>query len=172
MAGRRMRLTWDDRDTVDALYEAYRHEAKGEVRTRLHGLWLLRRDERMPEIAKTLGVHYRTVQRWVDWYRHGGQAEVRARRGGGHGQPAYLTADQAATVKAEAATGAFHTAAEVRQWVEDRFGVRYKPTGIYRLLRRLDCRPKVPRPLHAKADLAAQAAWKRGAVRPLSRPRA
>ena len=160
-----MRLTWQDGDTAEALYETYRQERDGEVRTRLHGLWLLRQGRRMPEIAQTLGVHYRTVQRWLDWYRAGGLAEVRRRKGGGHGQQPYLTPEQEAAVKAEAATGAFRTAAEVRQWVAEQYQVHYTAKGIYSLLERLDCSPKVPRPLHAKANLAGQEAWKRGAVR-------
>jgi transposase len=112
------------------------------------------------------------VQRWVDWCRHGGLAEVRTRKGGGKGNAPYVTLEQEAAVKAEAATGAFHTAEAVRQWVADQFGVTYTPKGIYSLLKRVDCRPKVPRPLHAKADLAAQEAWKKGARRQPSRTRA
>jgi hypothetical protein len=32
---------------------------------------------------------------------------------------------------------------------------------MYALLGRLRCAPKVPRPLHAKADTVAQARWKK-----------
>jgi hypothetical protein len=32
---------------------------------------------------------------------------------------------------------------------------------MYALLGRLGCGPKVPRPVHAKADAAAQARWKK-----------
>ena len=68
-------------------------------------------------------------------------------------------------MRERAASGEFHTAAEARQWIRERFGVSYRPKGIYRLLGRLGCRPKVPRPLHEKADPAEQEAWKRGASR-------
>ena len=163
-------MEWRAQDTVAALHERYHGEAAGEVRTRLHGLWLLRQGRTMGEVATLVGVHYRTVQRWVDWYRQGGLAEVCTRRGGGRGQPGFLTAEQAAAVQAEVAIGTFHTAGEVRHWIAERFGVRYGRKGIYSLLARLDCRPKVPRPLHAKADLAAQEAWKKGARRPPSAP--
>ena len=172
MMGRPFVIAWAAGDTPAALHDAYRHQPRGEVRSRLQALWLLRKGWRLEAVAAAVGVHYRTVQRWVGWYRAGGLAEVRRRRGGGHGKPAYLTPVQEAAVKAEAATGAFHTAGEVRQWVADQFGVHYTAKGIYSLLERLDCQPKVPRPVHAKADLDAQEAWKKGALRQPSRVRA
>lgn len=38
----------------------------------------------------------------------------------------------------------FHTAGEGRTWVAQQFGVQYTAKGIYSLLKRVDCRPKVP----------------------------
>jgi transposase len=77
--------------------------------------------------------------------------------------PGLLQNKQEGVVAEEAATGTFTTAADVRRWVADQFGVTYRPKGIYGLLRRLRCRPpKVPRPIHVKADPEAQEAWKKG----------
>jgi transposase len=149
MSGKRVQIGWQAEDTPGALREGYRKQGKGEVRTRLHALWLLRADWSME---------------WVGWYRQGGIAEVCARHGGGHGQPAWLTPEQEAAVAEEAAKGTFTTAADVRRWVADQFGVTYRPKGIYGLLRRVGCRPKVPRPIHVKADLEAQEDWKKGAA--------
>jgi transposase len=112
------------------------------------------------------------VQRWVRWYRDGGLAAVRTRKRGGRGAAAWLTAEQQAAVLEQAATGAFHTAADARRWISDQFQVGYRPKGIYRLLKRLGCRPKVPRPIHEQANQAAQAAWKKGGSRRRSEPRA
>jgi len=42
--------------------------------------------------------------------------------------------------------------------------VTYSEGGMYTLLARLRCAPKVPRPLHAKANLEDQEAWKKGDV--------
>jgi transposase len=163
MAGRKIRVTWAAADTVEALHQAYRREADGPVRTRLHGLWLLRGGKTVGATAKAVGVHYRTVQHWVRWYEAGGVAEVRARRQGGNGQPPKLDADQQAVVAAEVATGRFHTSLAIGAWITATYGVSYRPGGLWSLLARLRCGPKVPRPLHAKADLAVQAAWKKGA---------
>jgi transposase len=120
----------------------------------------------MEQVAEVVGVHYRTVQRWVGWYRHGGVAEVCVHHGGGQGQPSWLTSEQEAAVAEEAAKGAFTTATEARQWVSHQFGVTYRPKGIYGLLRRVRCHPKVPQPIHVKADPQAQEAWKKGAAGP------
>jgi transposase len=73
-----------------------------------------------------------------------------------------LTPDQQAQVCAEASQGAFRTALEAAQWVAATFGVRYTASGMRSLLHRLGCRPKVPRPIAAKANPGAQAAWKKG----------
>jgi transposase len=172
MRGRPFQIEWQAEDTVAALKTAYQREGEGAIRQRLHGLWLLRSGWRLGAVAEALGVHYRTVQRWVDWYRAGGVPTVRAHRMGGHGQPAFLSADAQAAVAAAVAMGRFRTAAEVGDWIAATYGVRYRPGGLASLLERLQCAPKVPRPVHAKADLAAQDRFKRGGSPPPSRQRA
>ncbi len=162
MAGRALRVRWAPEDTVEALQARYRAEREGPLRMRLQGLWLLRSGRRVGEVAEVLGVHYRTVQRWVRWYEAGGLAAVVAHRQGGRGQTPRLDATQQQTVADEVATGRFRTAAEIGRWITATYGVSYRPGGLYALLSRLRCRPKVPRPVHAQADAAAQAAWKKG----------
>ncbi len=171
MAGRRLRVVWQATDTAEALHRAYRAERDGTMRTRLHGLWLLRSGRPVGEVAATLGAHYRTVQRWVRWYEAGGLAAVRAHRQGGPGPQPRLTAAQQEQVAAEVATGRFRSAAEIGAWIHTTFGVAYRPGGMSALLARLGCGPKVPRPLHAKTNLDAQEGWKKGALqRPWERP--
>lgn len=164
MAGRRLRVTWRAADTPAALHQMYRAEPDAEVRMRLHGLWLLRSGRRVGEVAAAVGVHYRTVQRWVRWYEAGGLAAVRTHRQGGPGPRPRLTAAQQEQVAAEVATGRFRTAAEIGTWIQTTFGVSYRPGGLWSLLARLKCAPKVPRPLHQKADLDAQARFKKGGL--------
>lgn len=117
-------------------------------------------------------MHYRTVQRWVAWYRAGGMPMVRAHRMGGTGQAPFLTPAQEAEVAAAVETGRFRTGEEIRAWIAGQFGVAYTLGGIYSLLERLGCTPKVPRPVHAKADRAAQEAFQKGGSRKRSRRRA
>jgi transposase len=156
-------MQWAVADTEAALKARYRAEADGKRRMRVQGLWLLRQGQGVDEVAAAVGVHRRTVDRWVAWYRAGGLAGVLAHRQGGVGQVPRLTTQQQAQVGAEVATGRFRTAAEIRRWIATTYGVTYRPGGVQDLLRRLKCHPKVPRPLHEKADLAAQQAWKKGA---------
>lgn len=160
--GRPLVIDWRPEDEETPLKAAYRREGRVDVRPRLHALWLLRSGRGVREVAQVVGVHERTVQRWVGWYRDGGVAAVVGHRQAGRGQPAFLTADQQAQLRDQAATGAFRTAAEAQRWVADRFGIRYRPGGMYGLLGRLRIQPKVPRPVNPKADQVAQAAWKKG----------
>ena len=169
MPGKPFVMVWAEADTEAELKARYRAETNGKRRMRLQGLWLLRREQPVDEVAAAVGVHRRTVERWIDWYRHEGSvAGVLAHRQGGVGQPSRLTAEQRERVAAEVATGRFRTAAEVGQWIAATFGVTYRPGGVQDLLGRLKCHPKVPRPLHEQADPAAQEAWKGGASAPPS----
>jgi transposase len=103
-------------------------------------------------VANAVGTHYRSVQRWIAWYRQGGVAAVRARRRGGIGQSAWLSAAAQEELSDAVATGRFRTATEVRDWIATRYQVTYTLAGVYSLLERLRCAPKVPHPLHAQTE--------------------
>jgi len=164
MPGKPFVMVWAEADTEEALRARYLQEAHPRRRQWLHGLWLLRRGWSVADVADAVGAGERTVARWVDWYRHdGGLAGVLAHRQGGTGQPPRLNAEQQTQLADEIATGRFRTAAEIGAWMTATFGVTYRPGGVSSLVGRLRCHPKVPRPLHEKADLAQQQAWKGGA---------
>jgi transposase len=158
--GRPLRIDW--RDEAEELGTAYRREADPEVRPRLQALWLVRQGRSLADTAAVVGVHYRTLQTWLAWYRAGGLAAVCAHHQAGTGRAAYLTLAQQEELVAEVGRGRFFTAQEVRGWVAERFGVHYTPKGIYPLLSRLGCHPKVPRPFNPRSTDAEQAAWKKG----------
>ncbi len=81
---------------------------------------------------------------------------------GGKGQEPFLSDEAQEQVAREVGTGRFRTAGEIRDWIAEQYGVSYKIGGIYSLMRRLRCAPKVPRPVHAKANQEQQASWKKG----------
>ncbi|HVE74754.1 MAG TPA: winged helix-turn-helix domain-containing protein [Mycobacteriales bacterium] len=163
--GRKLMVAWAAADDAGSLYARYRRERRADVRPRLHGLWLVRRGHTTREVAGVLGVDERTVQRWLAWYRAGGLEPITGRHAGSQGAPSYLTPEQRAEVADEVAMGRFRTAAEIRQWVQERWGVSYTAGGMYALLGRLRCAPKVPRPVHEKTDHLGQAQWKKGGSR-------
>ncbi len=168
--GRELTIEWAAEDDAASLYARYRRERRADVRPRPHALWLVRTGPTTRETAAVLGVDERTVQRWLAWYRAGGLAPLGGRHAGGRGAPSFLTAEQKAALADAVATGRFRAAAELRARVAERWGVQYTEGGMYALLARLGCAPKVPRPVHEKADHLAQARWKGGGSRmPLTR---
>ena len=160
--GRKLTVEWGTADDAASLYARYRRERRADVRPRLHALWLVRTGRTTREVAEVLGVDERTVQRWLAWYRAGGLAPLEGRHAGSQGAPSLLTVEQRAELADEVATGRFRTAAGIRAWVQERWGVDYTEGGMYALLGRLRCAPKVPRPVHEKTDQLAQVRWKKG----------
>jgi transposase len=160
--GRKLRIAWAVEDDAASLRARYRRERRADVRPRLQGLWLVRTGRTTREVAEVVGVEERTVQRWLSWYREGGLAAVTGRHARGRGAASFLTVEQQTELADTVATGQFRTAAEVRRWIQERWGVSYTEGGMYALLGRLRCAPKVPRPVHEKADHLAQARWKKG----------
>jgi transposase len=160
--GRRLQVEWTESATE--LKRLYRQEKHAQRRTRLHALWLLREGQKLGQVAALLGVHYRTLQEWMAWYRQGGLQAVLGRVRGHHarGKPPYLNAVQQRALVARVALGGFRTVWEVRQWVRDRWGIAYSYDGMHNLMQQHQLRLKVPRPQAEKASPAAQEAWKKG----------
>jgi transposase len=162
MRGRLFEVAWQESDTPETLKGAYQKERDPEVRTRLHGLWLLRCGWSLRRVAEALGIHYRSVQRWVAWYRQGGLPQVMRHKMGGRGRPPLLRPEQENQVRDAVATGRFRTAWEIRDWIAQQYRTNYTLGGVYNLLKRLKCASKVSHPVHAKPDRQVQAAWKKG----------
>ena len=64
MIGRPVRINWRKEDTPERLKAAYLAQRDSILRTRLHGLWLVRSGWGLGEAARVVGVHERTVQTW------------------------------------------------------------------------------------------------------------
>lgn len=163
MKGRAFQVEW--KEDGETLRQRFQQERDRQRRTRLQALWQLRVGKRLGEVSQLVGVSYRTLQRWIAWYRQGGVDAV-LRRVPGHGapgRPAQLTAAQQEELKARADSGAFRTVHGAVAWMQQSWGVAYRYQGAYSLLRRLQIKCKVPRPQSEKASPAAQEAWKRGA---------
>jgi transposase len=141
MQGRPLAVAWREPDTPEALKAAYQRERDPEVRPRRHGLWLLRWGWPLGMVAQVMGTHYRSVQRWVGWYRQGGLPQVRRHQMGGRGPKLWLSPEAESHVSDPVATGRFRTAWEIRDGVAQQYRASYTLGGVYSLLQRLKCAP-------------------------------
>ena len=117
-----------------------------------------------PQIAQLLGWSTATVHVIHSRWSKEGDAifNLRGRRGGNHRHLDPLQEQQLlAPFAQQAKTGGMLNVAEIRQAYEQRIGKTVVPSTIYRLLERHGWRKVVPRPRHPKADVAAQAAFKK-----------
>jgi len=160
--GRHVEIEWQESEAE--LKQMYLDEQHPERKTRLHALWMLRQGKSMVEVSPLIGVHYRTVQHWAARYRDGGVAEILRRIPGvaSTGRKYYLTRTQRKALLAQVARGVFHSVWEVLDWVEQRWGVRYRPAGMYDFLQRHNAGLKVPRPQSTQTMPEIQEQWKKG----------
>jgi len=157
----RLQVEWQEDEAT--LKKSYQQEKDHQKRTRLQALWYLRQGRTIGETAGLVGVHYRTVQSWVAWYRQGGIAEVLSHRhGGSRPQERRLTAEQEAQLKTLAEAGKIRTIWDGVHWAEEKHSVRYTYWGMRWVFYRLALRKKVPRQRNPKASDEQQAAWKKG----------
>lgn len=130
MRGRSLEIQWAH--TAEELAERLSRERNQRLRQRLQALLLLRQGQRIGEVSDAMGVHYRTLQRWVDWYRRDGLEAVLERTPGYNapGNPSKLTPEQSREVIARYEAGEFRTIRDAVAWVEEHFGVTYTPSGL------------------------------------------
>jgi transposase len=127
------------------------------------------------QIAELLGWSTATVHVLHSRWAKEGDAifDLRA-RGGRHHQ--HLSPEQEQRLLApfveRAEAGGMLTVAEIQQAYREQLGKEVAPSTVYRLLDRHGWRKVVPRPRHPKADVAAQAAFKKTAPHGTPRGRA
>jgi transposase len=116
------------------------------------------------QIAQLLGWSTATVHVLHSrWAKEGDSIfDVRG-RGGRRNQHLSVEREQEllAPFVERAQSGGMLTVSEIQQAYEDHAGVRVAPSTVYRLLDRHGWRKVVPRPRHPKADVTAQAAFKK-----------
>ena len=127
------------------------------------------------QIAELLGWSTATVHVLHSrWSKEGDAIFDLRRRGGRHNQ--HLSPEQEQQLLApfveRAKAGGMLTVAEIQQAYQEQLGKEVAPSTVYRLLDRHGWRKVVPRPKHPKADVAAQAAFKKTAPHGTPRGRA
>ncbi|MCB2019420.1 MAG: winged helix-turn-helix domain-containing protein [Rhizobacter sp.] len=126
------------------------------------------------QIAQLLGWSTATVHVLHSRWAKEGDAifELRGRGGRRH---QYLSVEREQALLApfveRAQAGGMLSVGEIQQAYEEHTGMQVAPSTVYRLLDRHGWRKVVPRPRHPKADVAAQAAFKKTAPRGTPRGR-
>jgi transposase len=107
-------------------------------------LWMLRSGASIGSAGNAVGVDYRTIQRWISWYREGGLEAVLMRTPGyaAPGRPSRLTSEQRMVLLKKARQGQFRTVREAVDWVQREYGVTYTYTGMHALLNRQSSGPR------------------------------
>ena len=157
----RLQVEWQEDEAT--LKKSYQQEKDHQKRARLQALWYLRQGRTIGEAAGLVGVHYRTVQQWVAWYRQGGMAELLSHRHGGSRLPERrLSVEREVQLKVLAEAGQIRTIWDGVHWAEQTHGVRYSYWGMRWVFYRLGLGKKVPRPGNPQASDQQQEAWKKG----------
>ena len=137
-------------------------------RGHLRVVWLLRQGRSGREAAQVTGLSERWVAEIVRRYNEEGPEGLGDRRHGNAGARSLLDDAQRAALD-EALRGAppgggLWSGPKVAAWIAAATGREVRPQRGWDYLKRLGFTLKRPRPRHAKADAAAQAAFKKGAA--------
>ena len=160
--GKRISLRADV--SVEDLERRYRQAQDPVARSQWQIVWLLAQGQRSEQVSAVTGYSLTWIYTVARRYNTDGEQGIGDGRHGNLGGARVLSVEQQGeldrALEGAAPGGGRWTAAKVAAWIAARTGRRVGiPTG-WRYLRRLDWRRYRPRPQHAKADVAAQAAFK------------
>jgi transposase len=87
------------------------------------------------EVAEFLGVSLSQLGEWLRVFRNDGLDSLCAIHN--KGDPGNLTPQQVERLKAQVSTGCFRNSDQIRHWIDSTFSVRYSPSGVKDLLKRI-----------------------------------
>jgi transposase len=87
------------------------------------------------EVAELLGISLTQLGEWLRVFRNEGLEALCTLHN--KGDPGQLTPHQVEQLKAQVSTGSFRNSDRIRDWIAAAFGVRYSPTGVKDLLKRI-----------------------------------
>jgi len=162
------KLTITDADVIRlAVQQEIARSEESRYDHRLHGILLVSHGLGCSQVAKWLGQHPVTIQRWVTRFETAGFAGLQ--EGDRPGRPPRLTADQWETVARDLRRSPRDLGYPQTLWdgkllghhLATAYDVTLGPRQCQRMFRHLGFRRRKPRPVIAKADPAAQAAYKK-----------
>jgi transposase len=162
---------------VDELELQYRRAKDPAARSHWQIIWLLAQGLASAQVAVVTGYTVNWMRTLARRYNELGPAGLEDRRHRNPGATGLLSAAQrtslATALEQPPPDGGAWTGPKAAAWMAAKLGRRVHPQRGWEMLRRLGWTSKVPRPRHAKADPAAQMAFKktsRRVSRPSSRP--
>ena len=141
------RLSRSERKKIE---KRRKEECDKRIFRRLSALLWLDDGRSQEEVALLLGVDSRTVRRWIKTFRKSGLEGVCVIAH--EGRKCSLTDVQLEGLEQEIEAGSFRTAKQARQWIVDKYGVKYSLTATKELLRRLGATYHRTTPFLFKAD--------------------
>jgi transposase len=151
--------------SLDALERRYRTAREPIGRTHWQIIWLLARGHPSEQVAAVAGYTVNWVRRLAQRYNRHGPAGLGDRRQRNPGRTGLLSmAPREALVAALAPPppdGGVWTGPKAAAWMTATLGRHVHPQRGWEMLRRLGWTSQVPRPRHAKAEPAAQVAFKK-----------
>ena len=160
------RLKLIEQLSPEELRERYRGSKDPVERTRFHALWRVALGEPATQVGPMLDLHPQSVRDYVALYNAQGPDAMRDRRhehlGGRTTHLDQAGMDELRQVLSERhPDGGIWSGTKVTRWLEEKLGHSVAKNLGWRYLVRLDFRPQAPRPRSDKADMAAQAAFKK-----------
>jgi transposase len=154
--------------SAEGLGRRYRAARDRVERGHLQVVWLLAQGRSGRAVARVVGLSERWVAEIVRRYDGGGPDGLGDRRRGDAGaKPLLDEAQREALVRALRGAppeGGLWSGPEVAAWIARTTGREVHPQRGWDYLKKLGFTLKRPRPRHARADAAAQAAFKKGAA--------
>jgi transposase len=149
--------------SAEELERRYRQAQDPVARSQWQIVWLLARGQRSEQVEESTGYSLTWVYTVARRYNADGENGIGDGRHGNPGGTRLLREEQEAeldrALEGAAPDGGKWTAAKVAAWIAQCTGRTVGVHTGWRYLRRLAWRRYRPRPQHAKADMAAQAAF-------------
>ena len=125
----------DVKDEILILEKLVRKEKNSNLRDRLRGILLLKKNFTPGEVAEILGVTERTVFNWKKRYNHSGYNGLKTNPI--PGRNTILNKEDMEKLKELLEMKDYWTSKEVRELIKNKFDVEFTPRHIPRILRKL-----------------------------------
>jgi len=149
----------------DQLETRYRKAKDPVERSHWQIIWLLAEGKTAQQIAEVTGYSYDWIRCIVHRYNQGGPQALGDHRHSNPGGTFILSSEQQAQLQQgldePPADGGLWTGPKVAHWIQRRTERKVHPQRGWEYLKRLNYSKRVLRPRHAKADAAAQEAFKK-----------